>query len=382
MALVNIDGTPIFAYGHAGTEGRASFYNLGGSYRPVDAAGDSVMFIGQIFTEDGASHTIDTTGASSLGWMTGVVSTFADAGTTVKVGLAGVDTENGPPARAVNVSGTITFDVSASFTGGGGGITANSWQEHVPNIGSKTVANGDLLAFCVQMTARGGSDTVGVQINTAISAGQSLRPCTIIYESSNYSPTYTGPPNAVITFADGKKGFFVGGYPCRVQRTQGVWSNATSPNEYGNLITLPFAAKVFGFLVGYAGADAEFVLYSDPLGTPVAERTISIDASTMGGSSLQAGYNVFMFATPYIVKANQPLGAILKPTSATNMQAYYTTVADTSHFKGYASGRNSYAINRSAGAFVAQNSGKDRFTIGLLIGAVPHHARPSFSLGI
>lgn len=88
----------------------------------MDAANEAIIAIGHMATSDKGSHTINTTGSSSIGWRSGAV-TFANAGTTVKVGIAPVDTTNGPPGRASHVTDVIAFDVSADFTGGGGGIT-------------------------------------------------------------------------------------------------------------------------------------------------------------------------------------------------------------------------------------------------------------------
>jgi hypothetical protein len=124
----------------------------------ANAANKGAAFIGYIETSDGASHTLNTTGASSIGWTTGSV-TFDNAGTSVKVGIAAVDMAVGPPGRPVNTSDVINFTVSKTLTGGSGGIIANSWHNHVPDSGTMTIANGDLVAICVQMTALGGADS-------------------------------------------------------------------------------------------------------------------------------------------------------------------------------------------------------------------------------
>ena len=119
MALVGLDGQPLVAIGPV--------YNMTAAGAPavaattLDAANEALIAIGQIWTSDGASHTINTTGSSSIGWRTSSV-TFANGSTVVKIGLAAVDTANGPPARAANAANVITFDVNAAPVGGGGGI--------------------------------------------------------------------------------------------------------------------------------------------------------------------------------------------------------------------------------------------------------------------
>src|SRR5262245_29075212 len=197
------------------------------------ANNEALIFIGQIMTSDGSSHTINTTGSSSLGWRTSGV-TFASGSTIVKVGLATVDTANGPPGRAVNVSDVITFDVSKSLTGGGGGITATNWQIHVPDSGSKTIANGDFVAFAVQMTARGGSDSVTGTYATATNVMH--RPTVTAFTAAAYSSP-NGVPNVIITFSDGALGFFAHGEVLKFITAQ-TFNNTGATKEYGQLYQL------------------------------------------------------------------------------------------------------------------------------------------------
>ncbi|WP_338688335.1 hypothetical protein V5279_23640 [Bradyrhizobium sp. 26S5] len=374
MSLVALDGTPLTIMGCPLRRFVPNCSSLTGN--AISAANDSLIMIGYIFTEDGASHTIDTTGSSSFGWRCGPSLTFANAGTTVKVGLAAVDTANGPPVRAVNVANAITFDVAAVFTGGGGGITGSAWQTSVPTTGTKTVANGDFLAFAIQMTAKGGSDSLQVQ---CASQGGIVGVMPTVTTGSSYSNT-TQLPNAVITFSDGVRGYFYGGYVASSSTTQ-TWSSADTTKEYGNLIQLPVPAKAYGVVFNAAlFGNTDAILYSDPLGTPSAQKTVSIDLNTIGVAS--AGPIVVLFPSPYSMSANTPYAAILKPTTSTSIQADFKTYASSAH-QSSESGSNGYAINRNTGAFAAQNSSKDRFGIGLLVGAFDSGGGGgSFSVGV
>lgn len=368
MALIALDGTPLVRMGGASVCGIPSIGTLGNV--TIDGANEAAIMIGQIFTEDGASHTIDTSGSSSLGWRTGSI-TFANGGTTAKVGLAAVDLTAGPPARAVASTHVITFDVNASFTGGGGGITGTSWQESVPTSGSKTIANGDLVAFAVQLTARAGADvlTISVYGNTV---GQSF-PGVTFTQSAAYASSGAAP-NAVITFSDGTLGFFFGGSVASVGATSLSFNSGSSPNEYGNLLQAPFPMKVYGITLGAnLSGNCDVVLYSEPLGTPAAEKTRSVDLNTLfapGNSTV----NDLLFSSPYTVPANTPVAVILKPTSVTNVTMFYRTCNAASHQKAESFGANGYAVNRASGAFAAQNSNKDRFPIGLLVGGFDNAA--------
>jgi hypothetical protein len=176
-------------------------------------------------------------------------------------------------------------------------------------------------------------------------------------------------PNAVITFSDGKLGFFFGGVITTTTGNLAYYNNTSSPKEYGNFLKLPFPAKIYGIVAGAAvEADTDFVLYSDPLGTPVAERTFSLRGPNVGSVDFTGSYTVALFPTPYISAANQPLAVIAKPTTSGNVGMPYFIFANANHQKSLTGGMNGYAVNRSSGAFAAQNSGKDRFAIGLLVG--------------
>jgi hypothetical protein len=329
----------------------------------IDAANEAVIHVGRVITSDRASHTIDTTGSSALGWRTGSV-TFANAGTTLKVGLAAVDLTAGPPVRAANAADVITFDVNASFTGGGGGVTANAWQTSVPTAGTKTIANGDLVAFAVQMTARAGVDTVAV---TAVSGIGSAfhRPTVSTFLSAAYAAV-AALPNAIIVFSDGAIGWFYTTDVTSAALTR-TWNSSDATKEYGQLFKLPFPTKIYG-LWGFLDpdADCDVVLYSDPLGTPVPEKTISIDANAVTAASGRRFFE--LFPAPYSTTTDQLIGAVFKP-GGTNVTASYKTIGNATHRVTDPWGTQGYGISRASGAFANANSSLDHYYIGLLIGS-------------
>jgi hypothetical protein len=169
-------------------------------------------------------------------------------------------------------------------------------------------------------------------------------------------------------YSDGKLGFFYGGIVFDAGLSTQTWNSGSATKEYGNFIQLPFPAKIYGIISAsnHAG-DADIILYSDPLGTPVAEKTVSVDLNTVLSAANR--WAEFLFPAPYSATASQPLAAIVKPTSATNITNQYVTMNSSSHQKSLSCGTNGYAVNRASGAFAAQNSSKDRFNIGLLVGA-------------
>lgn len=341
----------------------------------IDAANEAAIYIGRIATSDGGSHTIDPSGSSSLGWRSGSL-TFANGGTTVIVGLAAVDAATGPPPRAANAADVITFDVSKSLTGGGGGITANAWQTHVPDTGTKTIAHGDLVAFAVQATARGGTDAIRPTHATINAVRQ--RPSVTNFTGGSYAASTSGP-NIIITFSDGAIGWFFATDVFSVQSTR-TWNSGSATKEYGQLYQLQFPTKVYGIYGWVApSADTDLVLYSDPLGTPVAEKTISIDSNT---TSVATGALFFeLFPAPYTAGPNQKLGAVFKP-GGTDISAYYKTIASAGHRVSDAWATGGYGISRASGAFADANSSLDHYYIGLIVGAFEHGVNPNYALGI
>lgn len=344
----------------------------------IDAANECLTYIGRIETSDGASHTINTTGSSSIQWMTNTV-TFANAGTTVKVGIGAVDTANGPPGRASNVADVVTFDVAAVFTGGGGGITANAWQTSVPTTGTKTIADGDLVAVSIQMTARAGVDsilavTTGANINSGLH-----RPTLTSFTGAVYA-SVVGLPNIIIKFSDGAYGWFSGSDVATAQTVR-TFNSGSSPNEYGQLYKLPFPSKIYGvYGWGDFDGDCNVILYSDPLGTPVAEKTVSLDLNTIAATTGRRFEE--RFSSPYTTTADQNIAVIFKPTSVTNVSAYFKTLGHADHRASDPWGTVGYGVSRASGAFADANSSLDHYYIGLIVGALEHGVSPTYGLGI
>jgi hypothetical protein len=334
----------------------------------IDAANEACIMIGHLIWADGGSHTVDTTGSSSIGWRTGSV-TFANAGTTVKVGLAAVDTANGPAGRAVNVADVVTFDVSKSLTGGGGGITSNAWQTHVPDTGTKTIANAGFLALCIQATARAGADSI---VATTSSVSNRMQFPQVTEFTGGAYAGQGGVPNAIITASDGTLGYFYGSSVYASINTR-TWNSGSSPSEYGQLYQFPFAISVYG-IYGWcnpSAVDLDLVLYTDPLGTPVAQKTLSLDGNT---TAVNATRQIMVpFAAPYLVPPNTPFVTALKP-GASNITMPYKTLAAATHRITDPWGTSGYGVSRAGGAFSDANSGLDHYLVGPLAGALGNNA--------
>lgn len=188
-----------------------------------------------------------------------------------------------------------------------------------------------------------------------------------------------GLPNAIITFSDGALGYFYGSDVFSATGTR-FWNSGSATKEYGQIYNLPFPTKIYG-LYGWVDPDDNFdmVLYSDPLGTPVAEKTIAFDLNI--GASASGRRISVLFPTPYLLPANTPVGAVYKPSS-TGITAYYKTLNSATHRLADVWGASGYGISRASGAFANANSSLDHYYIGLLAGAFEHGVRPTYVMGI
>ena len=326
----------------------------------LNATGETCVFAGSVILENpfGGSKTISSAGGGKIVWRSGTT-TFANGSTTFDIGLQDISTASSP------TQGDGVFDVKASFTGGGGGITSAAVQTSAMTSGSKTIAHGDMVAMVFSMVAAGGADSVIVTVNQN-NAGLSMAngfPAVTDNTGGSYARVTPALPNAYIIFDDNTIGWFYGSWFDSASRTNSTYNSGTgTADEYGNFIQYPFTFQALG--LHFAGqvsgnsADAELLLYSDPLGTPSVQRTITLDA-TQWPVTATALSSSFLFSTPITLKANTPYGISLRPTTANNVSLAYRDVDNTTGGKAGDVGTNNYAIRRldNTGAFSDFNGG-------------------------
>lgn len=366
MALVAVPGLSGSAIGWPTLAGPPESTATGfGTIGTIDATNEAVYTIGRVIWEDGASHTVDTSGSSKIEFSLGTV-TFANAGTTAVVGIADADQTTGPVLRPVNSSDVFTADVSASLTGGGGGLTSGSWNSITPTSGTKTIANGAEVAVFIQLTARGGADSVVV---SGLTAALSMR-----YPSSGtfLGGTY-GQSSLIATWvliaSDGTLGRLEHSSPIFAYTTH-TYNSTSTPNERANLFQLPFPGRVIGFNASI-DPDSAFAIhhYSDPLGaSPVSTTNRAFDPNVMGAATqgVIRGY----FSTPYDFAANEVWAIAVTPSSTSNISAYSYRL-DKASFRGLLLGTGHYGVSRSSStaAFSDGDSGTRIFHIGAIISA-------------
>lgn len=328
----------------------------------LNAAGETCFFIGHIVLENplGGSKTISAAGGGAIVWRTGTT-TFSNASTTFDVGIQDVSTATSPS------QGDGTFDVMASFTGGGGGVTSGATQTSVMTTGTKTISHGSLVAIGFAMTARGGSDSVVVNgqyhdmTQLSILAGL---PTVTDNTTGTYARSGNALPNAYIQFDDGSIGWIFGcGFATNVTGSIAYNISTATADEYGNYINYPATFNAIGaqfyILTALNSSDFEILLYSAPLGTPVVERTITVDATQLSATATAFTCAV-LFSSPFTLKANTPYAITVRPTTANNCTLYFR---DTNTVSGGGEtteiGTYAYAIRRldNTGAFSDYNGG-------------------------
>lgn len=337
----------------------------------LNAAGEKSHYVGYVILENplGGSKTISAAGGGSIVWKANLC-TFANAGSTMDIGIQDVSTATAP------AQGDGTFDVKASFTGGGGGITSNAINTSVMTTGTKTIAHGALIAIAFDLTARGGTDSILISHNIMVNLwGDQGMPQVSDNVTGTFVRNSTAMPNAYIVFDDGSIGWLFGTYFQSVAPTTQTFNSGTgTADEYGNLLYYPHTFYAFGIAVlgNYAGtsSDTELLLYSTPLGTPAVQRTITVDATQLG---LTAGMGHFfhLFSTPYLVKAYTEHAVTIRPTTANNVSIYYTDTNSSVGGKTGSANSNCYAVRRldNSGAFSDYNGGTAktrRMSIALL----------------
>lgn len=324
----------------------------------LNATGETAHLIGYVMLENplGGSKTISAAGGGSIVWKSNLC-TFANGGSTFKIGIQDVSTASSP------AQGDGTFDVLASLTGGGGGISSSAVNTTAMTSGTKTINQGDLIAITFEFTTRAGTDSILISNN--FQAGfwdTQVLPGIYSNTTGAYARETTGLPNAYIVFDDGTVGWIYGAsFVSTPPVSQTFNSTTVTADEYGNLLYYPNTFYAIG--IGYYGSysanssDLELILYSDPLGTPVAERTITVDATQLAATT--TGLFFHLFSSPFLMRANTKYAVTLRPTTANSVVIYYVDNSSSTAGKIGTPNTNCYAVRRldNSGAFSDYNGG-------------------------
>jgi len=291
-----------------------------------DATGESVALIGYVNLEGfTGSKTCSAAGGGAILTLSDTAGTFANAGSTLRIGLQDVDTATGLEDG--------TFDVHADLVGGTDTIAAVTYMRTPMESGSKTLSQGQLVAIVWELVSRGGADTI--QTERFLAPNPSPMGLDIPYGTAD---TGAGPAKSIsaplffIEFDDGTLGWIQGtglGSAYDLQDALITFASDSDPDEYIATFTpnVPMQISAIGCIAGDIdpGAATEVILYSDPYGTPVAEQTATIDpevvAVASGGPSM-----VIVPITPETLVAGTTYGVALRPTTTGSIQWGYIDI--------------------------------------------------------
>lgn len=274
----------------------------------IDAAGETCDIYGFVHWdgEPASAKTVSSAGGKITIRFAAV--TFADAGTTLRIGIQDVDPAAGPPAR-----GDGTHDVSADLVGGTDTITANAPRETAMETGSKSIAHGDLICIRAELISRVSPDSLQVNNLTNVFQGQ---PYGVTLNSTTDA---SAMPTALITADDGTVGWIDGGvfYDSITQRN--FDSTTATADEYASIITFPIGMDVAGYWfhgrMFTADGLVKCILYTDPLGTPVIATSVTIDTNRLTTNSF-GGLNRAMFPAAVNIPANTKFAVSVQPQDA------------------------------------------------------------------
>lgn len=276
----------------------------------MDAVGESTAGIGRIYlsTGPGTSAVLDSTGYI-VTCAPGSAVTYANASTTITAGVQGVTGATGIEDGTYVVYGT---DV------GGSGLYAQSKVSEMPmSTGSMTIAHGDLIAIVVEMTARGGVDSIRVGMTTA--SGQSFPYHT---QDSGAGPAKgTAAMQVMIRFGNGVVGAFNEDTMPSIHPVATSFNSGSAYSEYGCAMTIPCRMEV-DRLVGAvgeldSGETGELRLYAEPFsGTPLQLASVSVDPLINGLVASGVGHHELPLSTRLVLERGQQIAVTYIATSA------------------------------------------------------------------
>lgn len=316
----------------------------------IDAAGEMSAWSGKLASNDDSrsAHTCSSSGCN-IQFMTSTGNTWADSTTSVTIGLQDTSTSAGPPTQP-DETWTNEPRIAITPTGGANPVTISNttWTTATIGTGSRSLTPGDQISIVADMTARGGTDALVFRLLSPI--GSPHLPASSL-KTASWAATNGALPNVLITTDDGTLFWLEGSRP-GTNTTSLTANTGTTPDELALNINLPFNYAVDAlWMLGStsAAADYSLVFYSDPYGTPVAEKTVTIDGGWYRSNVGGVGMALVNLPTVFWGTANRNYAVSVLPTSANSVAVAGVTVSDNAHLAAWA-GTNNHYITRSDGS--------------------------------
>ena len=305
----------------------------------MDAAGEMAAFIGHVWFAGGpGTSKLVSSAGGAIQFKLGTI-TWAGAGSTLRVGLQDVSATSGPPAVPDE---DWTGEPYKDLVQGTDALSSDTWTTATLASGSRTITHGDLIAVVFDMTVRNGADSIIVQ-GLNVPALQH-RPLSSHKTGGTWNVTNTVLPNVVITCNDGTLASIDGAIPVSTVTTR-TFNTGSTPDEYGNIITIPFDCKIDELFAAIdPDNEFEFNFYSTALGTPVQEQELVIDPNQVTSTS---GRPITAMIGSEELAAGASYAVTIRPTTASSVSTYEFTVASAGHFAFWPGGTNIYKCSRS-----------------------------------
>jgi hypothetical protein len=352
------------------------FEGAGAGTTNLDLTNERFAWIGRVFMAGKASgaKTLSAAGGGKIQFRVGS-STWANAGSSLTVGLQDVDTTTGNPVRPDG-----SFDVSVTFTGGDGLLAANTWHTKTMTSGTKTLSHGDLVAIVFDMTARAGADVI--QIGHTNAHQPLNRPMALFFNAASWG-IQTQAPNGVLQFDDGTLAILDGapGPLSTTDVTSDAWSDGSNPDERGLMFQVPFDCSADGLFVETLRADGatgdmEITLYGDPLGTPTVLQRFTVTAEEL--TSYTGSAQWFEPMADVALTRDTDYVIAIKVTGAGGIRLTRITLGHADHRVFWLGGTTLKRVTRNngAGVFTPDGTLTVLYAMGVRINQVPEYVSP------
>lgn len=206
-----------------------------------------------------------------------------------------------------------------SVTVAAGALAANTWIVPGAFSASRAVTKGDYVCCVIEFVTFVAGDSIGfLRPDSRYDQGfpTEVKHNGTVWQKGTQSP---GAVGFLLRYDDGSVEMVTNQIHLTGASTL-TYNNGSTPDEIGNLFTLPFTCRLTGGwwrLALTAGAAFDQVLYG-PDGSVIS--TISVDNDHMSGA---AGPSVqLIFSDNPVIVGGIPYRISVKPTSATNVTIY------------------------------------------------------------
>lgn len=217
----------------------------------VDATGEKMAFIGQVWNADRATKNI-----TKVGFRFASVTKAGGSGLTLS--LQDVDLTTGPAPRPDG-----TQDQTYAIANGNASFASNTWLQSGALSATRTVAFGEWVAIVIEFDGGGRLGADVAQINFL--NPQRANHGSLVSQFTSSWSSLTGTPLCVLEFDDGTFGRLDGGAPITAFGNTTAYAANNTPDEYALEFTVGANCKIDGcwleMLTSTTSADFDVVLY-------------------------------------------------------------------------------------------------------------------------